>query len=134
MNVIDLADALGERAAIDEALFLKFNEWADASENPARTVAFNTIARWLGEHADAAVGLLPDSPALSAQDKVVLPDHWDKLIAESTNSAAAAIIDRRLAFDAELLAQLGAVSDSPVIRHLAHTRLDLEFAANKLAG
>lgn len=138
MTLDEVTTWLGASIAVDERLFAIVGEWSTDEADAAVRVTFATVSRWLGEHAVEARGLLADSPALAAVDRVALPEAWadrlNRLAGAGTDRASvlAEVLRDRVARDAEVVAGLRAVADGALIRHLARTRLDHDRALSAL--
>jgi hypothetical protein len=127
----ELTTWMAESVAIDEALFTMLGEWSIDEPVAMRRVAFAMVSRWLGEHAVTMRGLLPDSPALAATDRVALPADWVERIGQGSSptdrdvkfgSLARARLDR----DDLVRDRIDPAADGPLMCHLAHSRLDLQ--------
>ena len=127
----ELTTWMAESVAIDGALFAMLGEWSLDEPVAARRVVFATVSRWLGEHAVAMRGLLPDSPALAAADRVALPADWVERISQGSSPTDRDVTFRSLArarLDRDDLVhdRIDPAADGPLLRHLAHSRLDLQ--------
>ncbi len=127
----ELTTWMAESVAIDEALFATLGEWSIDEPVATRRVVFAMVSRWLGEHAVTMRGLLPDSPALAAADRVALPADWVERIRRGSSptdrdatfrSLARARLDR----DDLVHDRIDPAADGALLRHLAHSRFDLE--------
>jgi hypothetical protein len=126
----ELATWMAESVAIDEALFAMLGEWSIDEPVDTRRVEFAMISRWLGEHAVTMRGLLPDSPALAAADRVALPPDWVERIRQGSSPTDRDVTSRSLARarldrDDLVLDRIDPAADGPLMRHLAQSRLDL---------
>lgn len=137
MPLTEVTSWLGGGIAIDEELFAVVGEWSIDELDAELRVAYATISRWLGEHAVAARGLLADSPALAAAERVAIPRDWVERLASFRASTSRrhdleSVLRDRIARDEVAGQQLSDVSDGPLLRHLTHTGVDLELALRQL--
>lgn len=130
----ELADWLGATCAIGRALFELTGAWsAEADVAPADRVRLAVVSRRLGDHSEMWRNLLPDSPALDAGARIVVPDPWAAALVELATIGRG---DRAPAIDEVVLPALSsrndglaprlrATSDAPVQRTLRSVDADL---------
>jgi hypothetical protein len=133
LTLDESTDRLAGNVAIDEALFAVVGSWSADEPDPGMRVVFATVSRLFGEHSQEARAVLPDSPALRAAERVVVPDDWaDRLSALDNASGRSAtlveVVAARSERDAATVDRLTTVADAPVLRLLARTRLDHDHA------
>ncbi len=126
----ELTTWMAESVAIDEALFALLGAWSIDEPVATHRLAFATVSRWLGEHAMAMRGLLPDSPALAAGDRVAVPGEWVERLREVSPSTdrrthCASLARARVDRDDLVRDRLDPAADGALMRHLTHSRVDL---------
>jgi hypothetical protein len=137
LTLDELTTWMAQSVGLDEALFAMIGEWSVDEPVTAHRVVYATVSRWFGEHAVAMRSLLPDSPSLAAPDRVVLPGDWAERLGESSppgdrRASFQRIVSDRLDRDERVRKRLDPLADGPLLRHLAHTRLDLQAAQGLL--